>query len=151
MASKIRRRRRQVTIPGIPASVGIQNEYARSIRRLIKQMEKAEEKRKAKKAPKEELPPISSYVASNSDFIRHLDNAARNFYVNNDANAQRKIYRICLRELEELIDHSSVDMGQLITTLHKLTRTSSENRNFFWDAFVWEDIDSHLKGSDTTC
>ena len=40
MASKIRRRRRQVTIPGIPASVGIQNEYARSIRRLIKQMEK---------------------------------------------------------------------------------------------------------------
>lgn len=41
MASKIRRRRRQVTIPGIPASVGIQNEYARSIRRLIKQMEKA--------------------------------------------------------------------------------------------------------------
>ena len=150
MASKIRRRRRQVTIPGIPASVGIQNEYARSIRRLIKQMEKAEEKRKAKKAPKEELPPISSYVASNSDFIRHLDNAARNFYVNNDANAQRKIYRICLRELE-LIDHSSVDMGQLITTLHKLTRTSSENRNFFWDAFVWEDIDSHLKGSDTTC
>ena len=41
MASKIRRRRRQVIIPGIPASVGIQNEYARSIRRLIKQMEKA--------------------------------------------------------------------------------------------------------------
>lgn len=41
MASKIRRRRRQVTIPGIPASVGIQNEYTRSIRRLIKQMEKA--------------------------------------------------------------------------------------------------------------
>lgn len=119
--------------------------------KAIKQMEKSEEKRKAKKAPKEELPPISSYVASNSDFIRHLDNAARNFYVNNDANAQRKIYRICLRELEELIDHSSVDMGQLITTLHKLTRTSSENRNFFWDAFVWEDIDSHLKGSDTTC
>ena len=78
--------------------------------KAIKQMEKAEEKRKAKKAPKEELPPISSYVASNSDFIR-----------------------------------------QLITTLHKLTRTSSENRNFFWDAFVWEDIDSHLKGSDTTC
>lgn len=94
---------------------------------------------------------LPSYVASNSDFIRHLDNAARNFYVNNDANAQRKLYRICLRELEELIDHSSVDMGQLITTLHKLTRTSSENRNFFWDAFVWEDIDSHLKGSDTTC
>ena len=119
--------------------------------KAIKQMEKSEEKRKAKKAPKEELPPISSYVASNSDFIRHLDNAARNFYVNNDANAQRKLYRICLRELEELIDHSSVDMGQLITTLHKLTRTSSENRNFFWDAFVWEDIDSHLKGSDTTC
>ena len=56
-----------------------------------------------------------------------------------------------IRELEELIDHSSVDMGQLITTLHKLTRTSSENRNFFWDAFVWEDIDSHLKGNDTTC
>ena len=119
--------------------------------KAIKQMEKSEEKRKSKKAPKEELPPISSYVASNSDFIRHLDNAARNFYVNNDANAQRKLYRICLRELEELIDHSSVDMGQLITTLHKLTRTSSENRNFFWDAFVWEDIDSHLKGSDTTC
>ena len=119
--------------------------------KAIKQMEKSEEKRKSKKAPKEELPPISSYVASNSDFIRHLDNAARDFYVNNDANAQRKIYRICLRELEELIDHSSVDMGQLITTLHKLTRTSSENRNFFWDAFVWEDIDSHLKGSDTTC
>lgn len=47
--------------------------------KAIKQMEKAEEKRKAKKAPKEELPPISSYVASNSDFIRHLDNAARNF------------------------------------------------------------------------
>ena len=114
-------------------------------------MEKSDEKRQANKAPKEELPPISSYVASNSDFIRHLDNAARDFYVNNDANAQRKIYRICLRELEELIDHSSVDMGQLITTLHKLTRTSSENRNFFWDAFVWEDIDSHLKGSDTTC
>ena len=119
--------------------------------KAIKQMEKSEEKRKSKKAPKEELPPISSYVASNSDFIRHLDNAARNFYVNNDANAQRKLYRICLRELEELIDHSSVDMGQLITTLHKLTRTNSENRNFFWDAFVWEDIDSHLKGSDTTC
>ena len=79
--------------------------------KAIKQMEKSEEKRKSKKAPKEELPPISSYVASNSDFIRHLDNAARNFYVNNDANAQRKLYRICLRELEELIDHSSVDMG----------------------------------------
>ena len=134
-----------IKVPTQDASFDVLKEKA------IKQMEKSEEKRKSKKASKEELPPISSYVASTSDFIRHLDNAARDFYVNNDANAQRRIYRICLRELEELIDHSSVDMGQLITTLHKLTRTSSENRNFFWDAFVWEDIDSHLKGSDTTC
>lgn len=36
MASKIRRRRTEVLIPGIPANIGIQNEYARSIRRLIR-------------------------------------------------------------------------------------------------------------------
>lgn len=41
MASKIRRRAATGNYTGIPASVGIQNEYARSIRRLIKQMEKA--------------------------------------------------------------------------------------------------------------
>ena len=87
--------------------------------KAIKQMEKAEEKRKAKKAPKEELPP--HLFLCGFKFGLHQtpgQTLPRNFYVNNDANAQRKIYRICLRELEELIDHSSVDMGQLITTLH---------------------------------
>lgn len=112
---------------------------------------KLKENRKSKKQKttntKKKVPP----AVPDPVFVQDLDTFTCDFYENNDANVQSRIYHRCLQELKEQIGCSDLDMEQCIAILHNLTKSNSEYRNFFWDAFTWEDIDSYLRGSDDIC
>lgn len=72
------------------------------------------------------------------------------YYENNALNIEQTIYSHCLRELKNTIGiySLSLDVPTMIVALYEETKSGTNRRRFFWDAFSWEEIKALIDGKE---
>ena len=87
----------------------------------------------------------NEYISENLEKLAiELNEILRQHYDNNAEDVTSTLYYRCLKEIKEIIKRycSDKETTILVATLYDLTKskTNSDNRKFFWDAFEWDEL-----------
>ena len=74
-----------------------------------------------------------------------LDNVTNQFYDIQLTDVDGRLYRICMEELQVIMDHSPLPQDVKVMSLYKITKGSLTKAKFFWDSITWDDLEPYLK------